>query len=209
MCTNGYLHTKSKHTGVAIHISRCLIPDSGHMAKNGQLSCRQKEESSREWRYSLCHIGIFVCGVLGSFDVLLVDQHLNALLDNGDGRGKARLKQDTCIRHDIKNTHYNRPLLENSKVQNPFPSHWPLPLFPKFIHLDWISKTNLALAENFLDEGVVLQQFPWLHDANNCCLNTNTNSVKLWEKQIVRKAINTCRYIFRSSSTAWCVASTS
>merc|ERR550517_2113887 len=40
---------------------------------------------------NLGHVGIFVSGVLGSLDVLLVDQHLNALLDNGDGRGK------TCL----------------------------------------------------------------------------------------------------------------
>ena len=62
------------------------------MAKNGQLSCRQKEESVGSDATSLLgHIGIFVRGVLGSFDVLLVDQHLNALLDNRDGRCKARL----------------------------------------------------------------------------------------------------------------------
>ena len=60
------------------------------MAKNGQLSCRQKEE--RADVTSLSHIGIFVRGVLGSFNVLLVDQHLDALLDNGDGWGKASLK---------------------------------------------------------------------------------------------------------------------
>ena len=39
----------------------------------------------------LGHIRIFIRGVLGSFDVLLVDQHLDALLDDGDGRGEARL----------------------------------------------------------------------------------------------------------------------
>ena len=89
MCTNCYLHTKSKHTGVEIHIPWCLVPDSRHVAKNGQLSCRQKEE--RADVTSLSHIGIFVRGVLGSFNVLLVDQHLDALLDDRDGGGEPRL----------------------------------------------------------------------------------------------------------------------
>ena len=63
------------------------------MAKNGQLSFRQEEESGESDATSLGHIGIFVRGVLGSLDVLLVDQHLNALLDNGDGRGETCLQQ--------------------------------------------------------------------------------------------------------------------
>ena len=54
-----------------------------------QLSCCKMEDSDAT---SLGHVGIFVRGVLGSFNVLLVNQHLNALLDNGDGWGKASLK---------------------------------------------------------------------------------------------------------------------
>ena len=61
------------------------------MAKNDELSSCQKDESGDSDATSLGHVGIFVRGVLGSLDVLLVDQHLNALLDNGDGRGK------TCL----------------------------------------------------------------------------------------------------------------
>ena len=55
-----------------------------------QLSCCKMEDSDAT---SLGHVGIFVRGVLGSLDVLLVDQHLNALLDNGDGRGETCLQQ--------------------------------------------------------------------------------------------------------------------
>jgi len=41
--------------------------------------------------FFLSHVGIFVGGVLRSLNVLLVDQHFDALLDDGDGRGEARL----------------------------------------------------------------------------------------------------------------------
>ena len=39
----------------------------------------------------LGHVRIFVRRVLGSLNILLVNQHLDALLDDGDGRGEARL----------------------------------------------------------------------------------------------------------------------
>ena len=43
-------------------------------------------------RVSLGNVGIFVCRVLGSLDVLLVDQHLDALLDDGEGGRKPGLQ---------------------------------------------------------------------------------------------------------------------
>ena len=66
----------------------------------------------------LCHIGVLVCRVCCSLDVLFVYQHLDALLDDGD-----------C----------------------------------------W-SEPRLALTQHLLDQSVVLQQLPWLHDSDDGCL---------------------------------------
>ena len=69
-----------------------------------QLSSCKMEEGGDSDATSLGHVGIFVRGVLGSLDVLLVNQHLNALLDDGDGRGETCLQRGdvqsnmlTCI----------------------------------------------------------------------------------------------------------------
>ena len=48
----------------------------------------------------LGHVRIFVRRVLGSLNILLVNQHLDALLDDGDGGGESCLQQ--CNMYNYK-----------------------------------------------------------------------------------------------------------
>lgn len=76
---------------------------------------------------TLSHIRVFVCAVLCPLNILLVYQHLDTLLDNGDRRSKACLKKFIirllkCTIHNFNSSNISgfchNPTSTSTQLQN-------------------------------------------------------------------------------------------